>query len=247
MNVAATGWFTVGFAPMTIATSASATSSTWFDTAPEPTSSSSAATDDAWHSRVQWSTLFVRKPVRTSFWNKYASSLRPLRRSEPGERGRSVSVADVAQREARLVERLVPRRFAEVAVHVVGVDQRRGLRRVVPADQRLRQALGIVHVVEAEASLDAQPARVRRPVAPIDRQNLFVLDVVRQEAADAAVRARRLDLGVGLDRRGAVGQRDQAPVGHAWSTRRTTRTCSRPSGRRSRTRSSRARRATRSR
>ena len=28
MNVAATGWFTVGFAPMTIATSASATSST---------------------------------------------------------------------------------------------------------------------------------------------------------------------------------------------------------------------------
>ena len=70
MNVAATGWFTVGFEPITIATSASATSSTWFETAPEPTSSSSAATDEAWQRRVQWSTLLVPKPVRTSFWNR---------------------------------------------------------------------------------------------------------------------------------------------------------------------------------
>ncbi len=51
-------------------TSAYATSETWFDTAPEPMPSSSATTDEAWHNRVQWSTLLVPKPVRTSFWNR---------------------------------------------------------------------------------------------------------------------------------------------------------------------------------
>ncbi len=30
----------------------------------------SAATLEAWHRRVQWSTLFVPKAVRTSFWNR---------------------------------------------------------------------------------------------------------------------------------------------------------------------------------
>ena len=29
-----------------------------------------AATDEAWQSRVQWSTLLVPKPVRTSFWKR---------------------------------------------------------------------------------------------------------------------------------------------------------------------------------
>ena len=47
-----------------------ATSETWFDTAPEPMPSSSATTEDAWHRRVQWSTLLVPKPVRTSFWKR---------------------------------------------------------------------------------------------------------------------------------------------------------------------------------
>ena len=67
MNVAATGWFTVGFAPMTKITSELATSRTWLETAPELMPSISAATLDAWHSRVQWSTLFDPNPVRTSF------------------------------------------------------------------------------------------------------------------------------------------------------------------------------------
>ena len=39
-------------------------------TAPEPMPSISAATEEAWQSRVQWSTLLVPKPVRTSFWNR---------------------------------------------------------------------------------------------------------------------------------------------------------------------------------
>jgi hypothetical protein len=40
------------------------------ETAPDPTPSSSPATDEAWHRRVQWSTLFVPKPARTSFWKR---------------------------------------------------------------------------------------------------------------------------------------------------------------------------------
>ena len=47
MNVAATGWFTVGFAPMMMNTSECCTSANGFETAPEPIISSSAATDDA--------------------------------------------------------------------------------------------------------------------------------------------------------------------------------------------------------
>ncbi len=70
IQVAATGWFTVGLAPMISTTSAFITSLTWFETAPEPTPSSSAATEEAWHRRVQWSTLLVPKPVRTSFWKR---------------------------------------------------------------------------------------------------------------------------------------------------------------------------------
>lgn len=53
IQLAATGWFTVGLAPITITTSALPTSITGLDTAPEPMPSSSAATDEAWHSRVQ--------------------------------------------------------------------------------------------------------------------------------------------------------------------------------------------------
>ena len=65
--VAATGWFSVGLAPMTTMTSESSQAVKGAVTAAEPMPSMSAATEDAWHSRVQWSTLLVPKPVRTSF------------------------------------------------------------------------------------------------------------------------------------------------------------------------------------
>ncbi len=52
-KVAATGWFSVGLAPITTITSEFLHSLKEADTAPEPTPSSSAATEDAWHSRVQ--------------------------------------------------------------------------------------------------------------------------------------------------------------------------------------------------
>ena len=55
---------------MTMTQSAFIASMNGADTAPEPTPSISAATEEAWQSRVQWSTLLVSKPVRTSFWNR---------------------------------------------------------------------------------------------------------------------------------------------------------------------------------
>ena len=70
IQVAATGWLDVGLAPITRISPACRTSLTGLLTAPEPTPSSSAATLLAWHSRVQWSTLLLPKPVRTSFWNR---------------------------------------------------------------------------------------------------------------------------------------------------------------------------------
>ena len=69
-NVEATGWFAVELLPVTIATPAFLMSPKVVETAPEPIPSNSAATLEAWHSRVQWSTLLVWKPVRMSFWKR---------------------------------------------------------------------------------------------------------------------------------------------------------------------------------
>ena len=51
-------------------TSASSAAEKGALTAPELTPSINAATELAWQSRVQWSTLFDPKPIRTSFWNR---------------------------------------------------------------------------------------------------------------------------------------------------------------------------------
>ena len=69
-NDEATGWLAVVFVPARIATSALMMSPYVVDTAPDPTPSNSAATLEAWHSRVQWSMLFVPKPARISFWKR---------------------------------------------------------------------------------------------------------------------------------------------------------------------------------
>ena len=82
-KVAATGWFSVGFAPMTMTTSESAHAVKGAVTAPEPIPSRSATTDDAWQRRVQWSTLLVPNPVRIIFWTRYASSFDPLAEPNP--------------------------------------------------------------------------------------------------------------------------------------------------------------------
>src|SRR5437764_1762801 len=79
-----------------------------------------------------------------------------------------------------------------------GVDRDIVLADTVLADQGLGQAIGVVHVIEAKASLDAQPVVVGRPVLPLDRDDVVVPDLVGQLAADAAIGTDALDLAIGL-------------------------------------------------
>ena len=99
MNVAATGWLTVGLAPMTTITSELAHSENGAVTAPEPIVSIRAATDEAWQSRVQWSTLLPPNPARTSFWKRYASSFDPFAEPNPA-RARPPSRSRMRRRPA---------------------------------------------------------------------------------------------------------------------------------------------------
>ena len=70
IKVDATGWLTEGFAPITQITSAFFASEKGAVTAPDPIFSNKAATDDAWQSLVQWSTLLVLNAVLISFWKR---------------------------------------------------------------------------------------------------------------------------------------------------------------------------------
>ena len=70
MKVAATGWFSVALAPATRMKSAFKASEKGLLTAPEPMVCMRAATELAWQSRVQWSTLFVPNTARMSFWKR---------------------------------------------------------------------------------------------------------------------------------------------------------------------------------
>ena len=55
----------------------------------------------------------------------------------------------------------------------------------------------MAHIVEAEAALDAEPVLVRRSVAAADVEELVVLDVVGELAADPAIGAHAVDRAVG--------------------------------------------------
>ena len=82
----------------------------------------SAATLDAWHRRVQWSTLLEPKPVRTSFWNRYASSFVPLAEPKPASE-RLPYVSRVSRKPVgRDIERFFPGGFAEDLAPVIGID-----------------------------------------------------------------------------------------------------------------------------
>ena len=114
-------------------------------------------------------------------------------------------------------------------------------------DQRLRQPLRMRDVVEAEAALDAQPLVVRRAVAALDVHDLVVVDVVGELAAHAAVRAHRRDLLVDRREVRVVRRRERAGRArlHAFAAGDTGRLAHRIVA--GRTRSSNARRGTRSR
>ncbi len=73
-----------------------------------------------------------------------------------------------------------------------------------------RQSLRMVDVVEAEAALHAQPLVIGRAVAALDADDRFVLDVIGDLAADAAVRADRRHGPVRNDEIGVVRRRERA-------------------------------------
>ena len=125
--------------------------------------------------------------------------VRALGRAEPGQRLGAVAVADLLQARGGAVERLFPGRLAEMRPRIRRVDEFvRHFRHAVLADHRLQQALRIVHVVEAEAALDAEPVLVGRAVLAGDGDDLVVLDLVGELAADAAIGADAVDGAVGL-------------------------------------------------
>ncbi len=90
-------------------------------------------------------------------------------------------------------------------------------------------------IVEAEAALDAEPVLVRRSVAAADMEELVVLDVVGELAADPAIRANAVHLAVGK-LRAHVGLVDAASTASARRSdrpariRRRRRRSSLPSG-----------------
>src|SRR5438045_8667233 len=85
-----------------------------------------------------------------------------------------------------------------------GIDRDIVLADPVLADQGLGEAIGVVHIIEAKAALDAEAVVVGGPVLPLDRNDVVVLDLEGQLAADPAIRADALDLAVGLVAKDAV-------------------------------------------
>src|SRR5690606_10376229 len=76
-----------------------------------------------------------------------------------------------------------------------GVDEPvRVLGHALPADQRFREPLRVVHVVESEAALDAEAAVVGRAVPALHLDDASVPDVERGLATHAAVGAEGVDL-----------------------------------------------------
>ena len=119
--------------------------------------------------------------------------VRALGRAETGQRLDALLVADFDETLGRDVERLFPRRFAEMREGIGRIDLVVGiLLRVRQPHQRLGQAMRMMDVVEAEAALDAEPVVIGRAVAALGVDDLLVLDLIGDLAADAAERAQRV-------------------------------------------------------
>ena len=163
--------------------------------------------------------------------------------AESGHRPRPVPIPHPAKSRRGEVERLLPGCLPEVGPGVRGIDLALGvLGGILPANQGPGQAMGMAHVVEAESALDAEALLVGGTVAALHRDDAFVVELVGDLATDSAVGAdaRHLPQGLAAAHSVLVHQRrfHQRPVGRPGRTPRTRRRCSRPSGRRNRTRSS---------
>src|SRR5712691_9727024 len=76
--------------------------------------------------------------------------------AKTGKRPRAVAIANFFQAGGGAVERFLPRRGPKMRPWIGGIDRvMRVLAHAILADQRLRQTMRMVHVVEAEAALHA--------------------------------------------------------------------------------------------
>src|SRR5437660_6671762 len=99
----------------------------------------------------------------------------------------AVLIRDRFQPIGRQVERFIPSRFAEHLGPVAWVDREiRGLLHPRLADERLRQRVRMVRVIEPVTSLHAQPIVIRRAVLAGDELNLVFGDVIGEQTPDAA-------------------------------------------------------------
>src|SRR4029453_3519861 len=103
------------------------------------------------------------------FLEEISLLVRGLGRAEAGERLGAVAIANRFEPRGGPAERLLPGGGTKMRPRIGGIDRIVGvLGHAILADQRLREAMRMAHVVEAEAALDAEPVLVRRPVAAAD-------------------------------------------------------------------------------
>jgi hypothetical protein len=118
-----------------------------------------------------------------------------LRGAEPREPLRAVPVADAGEARGRGIQRLLPARLAEVGEWIRRIHLDVGaLRRVVAADEGRGEAVGMGNVVESEAALHAEALAVRRAVSALHGDDLIVMGLIGDLAADTAVGAEALHL-----------------------------------------------------
>ena len=118
--------------------------------------------------------------------------VRALGGAEAGQRLDALLVADFHEALGGDIQRLFPRRFAEMRERIGRIDLVVGvLLRIRQPHQRLCQPMRVMDVVETEAALDAEPVVVGRAVAAFGVNDLLVLDLIGDLAADAAERAER--------------------------------------------------------
>ena len=121
----ATGWFTLGLAPMMMTTSALATSITGFETAPEPMPFEQRGDARRVAQPRAMVDVVAAKAGAHQLLEQVGLFVAALGRAEAGERLRAVRVAQPCEAAAGELERLFPRRLAEDVEDAVGVHRRR--------------------------------------------------------------------------------------------------------------------------
>ena len=150
--------------------------------------------------------IVVAEAGAHEFLEQVGFLIRALGRAEAGKRMVAVLCARGLEPVSRAIERLLPARRAEMRPRITGISRVvRALADAVLADQRLRQPMRMVHVVEAEAALHAQPVLVRRAVPARDVKQPVVLDVIGQLAPHPAIRAYAVDHAIGVADAPVVG------------------------------------------